>query len=83
MVSGVTGEVVAMMVLWNKVSLIYPYLYDIRSGIGEGLVRVWSTLDLASGKGLSEFAVSCLLIFFRSWHLMCLSGKAIGWLLMQ
>jgi hypothetical protein len=40
--SSVIDELVAMMVLWNKVSPVSPYLDDVRSGIGERLVRVWS-----------------------------------------
>lgn len=29
------------MVLWNKVSMVSPYLDGVRSSIGEGPVRVW------------------------------------------
>ena len=30
------------MTHWNKVSPAFPYLVDVRSGVGEGPVRVWS-----------------------------------------
>ena len=29
------------MVLWNKVSLVSPYIDDVRSSVGEGPIRVW------------------------------------------
>jgi hypothetical protein len=31
-----------VMILWNNVSPASPYLNDVRSGNGEGPVRVWS-----------------------------------------
>jgi hypothetical protein len=60
--SSVIDELVAMMVLWNKVSPVSPYLDDVRSGIGERLVRVWSvrSVDL-----------------FKILAVVCLSEKAL------
>ena len=42
LVFGVIDEVVASMILWNKVSSAPPYLDDVRSDINEGSVRVCS-----------------------------------------
>jgi hypothetical protein len=41
LVSHIIVEVVDMMISWNNVSSACPYINDVRSGIGEGLVRVW------------------------------------------
>lgn len=34
-------EMVMTMILWNNVSLALSYLYDVRSNVGEGPIRLW------------------------------------------
>ena len=48
LVSGIIDEVVWTMTHWNKVSPAFPYLVDVRSGVGEGPVRVWSVRYVGS-----------------------------------
>jgi hypothetical protein len=55
------------MIIWNNISPASSYLDDVRSSIGEGLVRVCSVH----------------LLFFRSWLLVYLSEEAIDWLSMR
>jgi hypothetical protein len=40
LVSRIIVEVAVTMISWNNVSSACPYIDDVRSGIGEGLVRV-------------------------------------------
>jgi hypothetical protein len=55
------------MIIWNNISPASSYLDDVRSSIGEGLVRVCFVH----------------LLFFRSWLLVYLSEEAIDWLSMR
>ena len=62
MASGLFVKVVATMIIWNNVSQASPYFDDVRSGIGEGPVRVWSVQSvvlqiLAFGVCLPDEAV--------------------------
>jgi hypothetical protein len=61
--SAIDGVVTTFIRAW-----FYIYLDDVRSGVGEGLMRVW---------------FARLLILFRSWQLMCLSEEAVDWLSMR
>ena len=35
------NKVLAIIVLWNKVSLTSSYLNDARSGVSEGPIKIW------------------------------------------
>jgi hypothetical protein len=48
LVFGIIDEVVWTMTRWNKVSPAFPYLAVVRSGVGEGPVRVWSVRSVGS-----------------------------------
>jgi hypothetical protein len=63
--SSVIDEVVMTMVLWNRCHWSLP---------------TSTTFDLASVKDQQEFGLSNLLIFFRSWQLVCLLEEIVGWL---
>jgi hypothetical protein len=46
--SSIVDEVVATMTYWNKVSLASLYCVDVRSGVDEGPVSVWSIRSVGS-----------------------------------
>ena len=68
MVSGLIVEVVATMIIWNNISPASPYFDDVRSGISEGPVIVWSV----------QSVVLQILAFG-----VCLPDEAVGWFSMR
>ena len=56
MIFGVIDKVAVAMILRNNVSLASLYLDDVRSGVGEGPVRVWSVKFVCSSTDLD---ISC------------------------
>ena len=67
LVFGIIDKVVWTMTHWNKVSPAFPYLVDVRFGVGEGLVRVWSVRFVGS----LQILVAIMVVVFikRSRHM--------------
>ena len=74
MVFGVIDEVVATMVLWNMVFLASPYLNDVRSGVGEGLVRVWFVRSVVFFQILA-FGVTIIRSSCLAFHIAILTSS--------